>query len=137
MRVSCLAFSPLVDLSGQFFRAGGLFSSSPGQSGDKRDDVSVYALQSGERPVSSGLGLVTGGVVLSKMSRLLNQEDALSGPCLRGDFCSPQVSSRSAGMLRKGDQRVTVLTDAKASRWLAADARAERAGARLNRAVVA
>jgi hypothetical protein len=25
------------------------------------------------------------GVMLSKLSKMLNQEDALSGPCLRGD----------------------------------------------------
>ena len=43
----------------------------------------------GERPichpasVSSGPGLVTGGVVVSKLSKLLNQEDALSAPCLK------------------------------------------------------
>jgi hypothetical protein len=61
---------------------------SPGQSGDKRDDIFVYALRMGERPVchpasvSSDLGTVTGGVVLSKLSKLLNQEDALSVPCL-------------------------------------------------------
>jgi hypothetical protein len=35
--------------------------------------------------MSCGLGPVTGGVVFSKLSKLLNQEDALSAPCLRGD----------------------------------------------------
>jgi hypothetical protein len=34
--------------------------------------------------VSSGLVPVTGGVVFSKLSKLLNQEGALSVPCLRG-----------------------------------------------------
>ena len=29
-----------------------------------------------------------------KLSKLLNQEDALSIPCLRGDFCSPQARPR-------------------------------------------
>jgi hypothetical protein len=91
-------------------------------------------------PLSSGPGLVTGGVVFSKLSKLLNQEDALGAPCLQhfrnlcfaievarcgfpwekttkrpvasistncetslhGDFCSPHVPSRSAGILRKG-----------------------------------
>jgi hypothetical protein len=68
------------------------FRLSPGQAGDKRDDIFIYALWIGERPVchpasvSSGLGPVTGGVVFSKLSKLLNQEDALSAPCLRGDF---------------------------------------------------
>jgi hypothetical protein len=33
--------------------------------------------------VSSGPGPVTGGVVFSKLSKLLNQEDALSAPCLQ------------------------------------------------------
>jgi hypothetical protein len=72
------------------------FRLSPGQAGDKRDDIFIYAVWVGERPlchpasVSSGLGRVTGGVVFSKLSKLLNQEDALSAPCLRGDFCSPQ-----------------------------------------------
>ena len=47
-----------------------------------------------------GLRTVSGGVVFSKLSKLLNQEDALSAPCLRGDFCSPQAPSRGAGMLR-------------------------------------
>jgi hypothetical protein len=72
------------------------------------------------------LGPVTGGVVFSKLSKLLNQEDALSAPCLRGEFCSPQASSRSAGILRKGlishfrchitvcDYRVIILTSADA-----------------------
>jgi hypothetical protein len=52
--------------------------------------------------VSSGPAPVTGGVVLSKLSKLLNQEDALSGPCLRGDFCYPKAPSQSEGILRKG-----------------------------------
>jgi hypothetical protein len=44
---------------------------------------------------------VSGGVVFSKLSKLLNQEDALGAPCcLRGHFCSPQAPSRGAGMLR-------------------------------------
>jgi hypothetical protein len=70
---------------------------SPAQSGDKRDDIFVHALRIGDRPVChpasvpSGLGPVTGGVVFSKLSKLLNQEDALSVPCLYGDFCPPQA----------------------------------------------
>jgi hypothetical protein len=59
---------------------------SPGQSGDRRDDVFVYALRIGERPVChpsplSGLGPMTGGAVFPRLSRLLNQENALSVPC--------------------------------------------------------
>jgi hypothetical protein len=45
---------------------------------------------------------VSGGVVFSKLSKLLNQEDALGAPCKRIDFCSPQSLSRGAGMLRTG-----------------------------------
>ena len=57
--------------------------------GDKRDDTFADALRIGERPVChpasvpSGLGVVTGDVVFSKLSKLLNQEDALSAPCLK------------------------------------------------------
>jgi len=29
-------------------------------------------------------------VVFFKLLKLLNQEHALSAPCLRGDFCSPR-----------------------------------------------
>jgi hypothetical protein len=39
---------------------------------------------------------VSGGVIFSKLSKLLNQEDALSAPCLRGDCCSPQARPRGA-----------------------------------------
>jgi hypothetical protein len=46
-------------------------------------------------------------VVFSKLSKLLNQEDALSAPYLRGDFCSPQAPFRGAEMLRT-DVIVTV-----------------------------
>ena len=41
-------------------------------------------------------------MVVSKLSKLLNQEDALSAPCLRGDLCSPQAPSRDARILWKG-----------------------------------
>ena len=51
--------------------------------------------------VSSGLVPVTGGVVFPKLSKLLNQEHALSGPCLCGDLRSPHAPSRGAGLLRK------------------------------------
>ena len=42
----------------------------------------------------------TGRVVFSKLSRLLNQEDALSAPCLCCDPRSPHAPSRGAGILR-------------------------------------
>jgi hypothetical protein len=64
---------------------------------DERDNRSAYALRIGERPVYPPAG----GVVFSKLSKLLNQEDALSAPCLKDfQFCSPQAPSRSAGTLR-------------------------------------
>jgi hypothetical protein len=40
--------------------------------------------------------------VSAKLSKLLNQENALSAPCLRGGFGSPQAPSWSKGMLRTG-----------------------------------
>jgi hypothetical protein len=56
-------------------------------------------------PLCHGLGWpgLSGGAAFLKLSKLLNQEDALSAPCLRGEFCSPQAApSRGAGMLRTG-----------------------------------
>jgi hypothetical protein len=59
---------------------------------NKRNDLSAYALRNGERPVyppasvSSGLGRPRAGirgVVFSKLSKQLNQEDALSAPWLQ------------------------------------------------------
>jgi hypothetical protein len=41
-------------------------------------------------------------LVSAKLSKLLNQENALSAPCLRGGFGSPQAPSWSKGMLRTG-----------------------------------
>jgi hypothetical protein len=57
------------------------------------------------RPFSPGPGWpgFSGGASFPKLSKLLNQEDALSAPCLRGEFCSPQAApSRGTGMLRTG-----------------------------------
>ena len=57
------------------------------------------------RPWSSGLGWpgLSGVVAFPKLSKLLNQERALSAPCLHGEFCSPHSApSRGAPMLRKG-----------------------------------
>jgi hypothetical protein len=71
------------------------------------DDIFVCALRIGEVPwvirpsVSSGLGPVTCGAMFSRLSKMLNQENALSAPCLRSDSCSPQAPSRSTGILRK------------------------------------
>ena len=84
------------------------------------------------------------GVLFPKLSRLLNQERALSAPC------SPQAPARGgAGMLRTGlirrfdghmtvyDHRFVTSTSANAfsGDW-AAGARVERTGARPSRAVV-
>jgi hypothetical protein len=84
----------------------------PPMAGLKRDDISAYALRIGERPVChpsssivlrlssivlssivlssivrhlawAGLRPVSGVVVFSKLSKLLNREDALSAPCLK------------------------------------------------------
>jgi len=46
------------------------------------------------RPQSSGRDWpgLTGGAASIKLSKLLNQEDALSAPCLGRSFCSPQVA---------------------------------------------
>jgi hypothetical protein len=70
---------------------------SPGQPGDKRDDLCAYALRIGASRLSSSVRVIWPGmasgpcpVVFSKLSRLLNQENALSAPCLCCDFCSPQ-----------------------------------------------
>lgn len=67
------------------------FRLAPGQSGDKRDSVSAYPPRIGVGPVcrpasvppgSDDLGPVSGcGFQLSK---LLNQEHALSAPCRKG-----------------------------------------------------
>jgi hypothetical protein len=52
--------------------------------------------------VSSGLEAGDRSLVFSKLSKVLNQEDALGVPCLRGGFCSPQAPSRNAGVVWKG-----------------------------------
>ena len=80
------------------------------------------------------------GVVLSRLSKLLNQEDALSAPC------SPQVPSRGAGMLRTGVNRgchifvcctqVIALTSAHAFPVVGGLCTGGDAGARPSRAVV-
>src|ERR1700733_14007002 len=68
--------------------------------------ISSSSAAGGEGPVcrsatvSSGLVAATGRVVFSKLSRLLNQEDALSVPCLCCDLRSPHAPSRGAGILR-------------------------------------
>jgi hypothetical protein len=85
---------------------------SPGQSSDKRDDVFVYALRTGERPVChpsplSGLGPMTGGAVFSRLSRLLNQENALSVPCLQHfrNYCGPIKVARCGFPWEKTTER--------------------------------
>ena len=39
-----------------------------------------------------GLGLVSGGVVFLKLSKLLHQEDAWAHPVGHGDSCSPRLA---------------------------------------------
>ena len=58
---------------------------------------------SGRCPVPRHAGTGgAGGVVFCKLSKLLNQEDALSAPLLCGDFRSPGAPRGGAGMLRRG-----------------------------------
>jgi hypothetical protein len=75
--------------------------------GGKRDDMSAYAPGIGDCPVCHPAPVVlwprlasaSCGVAFPKLSKLLNQEDALGAPCLRGEFCSPQAApSRGAPM---------------------------------------
>ena len=86
-----------------------VFRLSPSHSGDKRDDISAYALQIGERPVchptslSSGPGTASGRcpLVFSKLSKLLHQEHALGAPCLHAVISAlRRRPSLGAGMLR-------------------------------------
>ena len=61
----------------------------PTSTGDTRNNMSAYALLSAivpfaiRRPLSSGPGWpgLSGDVAFLKLSKLLNQEDALSAPC--------------------------------------------------------
>src|ERR1700722_10034920 len=66
----------------------------------KRDDLSVYLLRNGERPTCSSVRRCSPArhrlpMVLFKLSKLPNQEDALSAPWLCGGLGSPQTSSRT------------------------------------------
>jgi hypothetical protein len=67
--------------------------SSPSAAGWRRSRLSF-----GDRVIWTRAS--TGRVVFSKLSKLLNQEDALSAPCLCGDLRSPRAPSRGAGILR-------------------------------------
>jgi hypothetical protein len=54
--------------------------------GDKRNDISAYGLRAFRLSPSVSSRLEesqAGGVVFSKLSKLLNQEDALGAPCLQ------------------------------------------------------
>jgi hypothetical protein len=87
--------------------------------------------------VSSLLGPLTGGVVFRKLSKLLDQENALSAPCLRGDVYSPHVP-RGTGMLRDFIDCFSPschFGNADDFPVVVADAQVERAGARPGRAV--
>jgi hypothetical protein len=48
---------------------------------------------------------VPGGVVFSELSKLLNQEDALSAPCLWGDSALHRRALAGAEVLRTGGTR--------------------------------
>src|SRR6266851_4135354 len=82
------------------------------------------------------------GVLFPKLSKLLNQEDALSAPCSprapsRGarnaaDRLDPSLLMSHYGLLPNSSRRRALMS----CRWLAALARAERTDARPSRAVV-
>jgi hypothetical protein len=100
-------------------------------------------------PGPSRLASPSYGVAFPKLSKLLNQENALGAPCLRGELCSPQAApSRGAPMMRTSVIRhfdVTLpFASPKSLGWQAlfflvvgGDARVKRTGARLSRVVVA
>jgi hypothetical protein len=62
---------------------------------------------SGVRVIWPGTTWLSGGVVFSKLSKLLNQEDALSAPCLRGD--SAPRRRALAGRRNAADRRNPLL----------------------------
>jgi hypothetical protein len=69
--------------------------------------ISLPTLRIGKRPACSSVRPCSPAphrlaMVVSKLSKLLNQEDALSAPWLCGDLCSPQAPPRDAVILRKG-----------------------------------
>jgi hypothetical protein len=86
--------------------------------------------------------------VFSELSKLLNQEDALSAPCFWRGFGSPHARLRGTqeccgGVIRVFEVKLRFATPKSSgwqalmlSRWLAADARAEGTDARPSRAVV-
>jgi hypothetical protein len=83
-------------------------------------------------------GPVSGGVAFSKLSKLLNQENALSAPCLQHlrNYCGAIKAARDVTLsfaTSKSSRRQMLIR----FRRLAADARARSAGARPSKAVVA
>jgi hypothetical protein len=70
--------------------------------GDKRDNMSAYALRISDCPVSHlasvpmarGWPGLPGDVAFLKLSKLLNQEDALSAPCWRCESRAPEARPR-------------------------------------------
>jgi hypothetical protein len=82
------------------------------------------------------------GVLFPKLSKLLNQEDALSAPCSprapsRGarnaaDRLDPSLLMSHYGLLPNSSRRRALMS----CRWLAALARVERTDAKPSRAVV-
>jgi hypothetical protein len=102
------------------------------------------------RRLSSSLGWpgLSGGVTFPELSKLLNREDALSVPCYAVSSVFRRRALAGCGMLRTGVIRHFMslycllhpshqLARADVSPVVAADARAERTGARPSRAIVA
>jgi hypothetical protein len=133
--------------------------------GDKRDVLAdvPFVIRRPCPLAGDSLGLVSGGVVFPKLSKLLNQEDALGAPCLdtvivalhRRVLAERSTASPTARRGRRDRQgccgqassvtsmshygllhRTSGCQALMLSRWWAADARVERMGARPNRAVV-
>jgi hypothetical protein len=118
------------------WRAESFYRLSLSQSGNERDDHFVYL---GLRPVSE---------VFPKLSKLLDQEDALSAPCARSDLYSPRARPR--GPQEAAERRNPSLSHSRLLHRVIRLARADRfsvvggrctgrarADARPNRAVVA
>ena len=128
------------------------------RSGDKRDVLAdvPFVIRRPCPLAGRGLGLLSGGVVFPKLSKLLSQENALGAPCLdtvivalrRHTLAGAPRLAGTGGILRTGVIRYFGVTLRLAtpdirlaqalmlSRWWAADARVERMGARPYRAVV-
>jgi hypothetical protein len=109
LAIICRPGNALLQKLGQAERclaAGGWFDFSlvsPVASGA----IPLPTLRIGKRPACSSVHPCSPAphrlaMVVSKLSKLLNQEDALSAPWLHGDLCSPQAPPKDALILRKG-----------------------------------